>query len=80
MASTAEWFESVAEAQRRAKKRLPASVYKALLAGSERGVTLGDNVAAFGELGFVPRIATGVGPERSQATTRDGPGDRRCRS
>ena len=24
------------------------------------GVTLGDNVAAFGELGFIPRIATGV--------------------
>ena len=33
MAST--WFESVAEAQRRARKRLPASVYGALLAGSE---------------------------------------------
>ena len=31
------WFESVAEAQRRAKKRLPKSVYGALVAGSERG-------------------------------------------
>ena len=29
------WFESVAEAQRRAKKRLPKSVYGALIAGSE---------------------------------------------
>ena len=31
------WFETVAEAQRRAQKRLPPSVYKALVAGSEKG-------------------------------------------
>ena len=30
------WFESIAEAQRRARKRLPKSVYDALLAGSEK--------------------------------------------
>ena len=30
------WFETVAEAQRRAKKRLPKSVYMALVAGSSR--------------------------------------------
>ena len=59
MASTREWFESVAEAQRRAKRRLPSSVYGALLAGAEAGVTVDDNVAAFRELGFFPRIATG---------------------
>ena len=34
------WFETVAEAQRRAKKRLPKSVYAALVAGSERGITI----------------------------------------
>lgn len=51
------WFESVAVAQRRAKRRLPRSVYSAILAGSERGVTVDDNVAAFGELGFAPRVA-----------------------
>jgi len=50
------WFETVAEAQRRAKKRLPYAVYGALLAGSERGRTVGDNVGAFGELGFAPRV------------------------
>lgn len=62
------WFESVAEAQRRAKKRLPASVYAALLAGSERGVTLDDNQAAFAELGFAPHVADK--PEkRDQSTT-----------
>lgn len=51
------WFETVAEAQRRAKRRLPAPVYDALIAGSEKGVTLDDNIAAYGELGFAPRLA-----------------------
>ena len=51
------WFETVAEAQRRAQKRLPKSVYSALLAGSERGLTVADNVAAFDELGFAPHTA-----------------------
>ena len=51
------WFETVAEAQRRAKKRLPKSVYGALIAGSEKGLTLADNQAAFGELGFAPHVA-----------------------
>ncbi|WP_280267281.1 pre-mycofactocin synthase MftD [Nocardia wallacei] len=57
MANTRTWFESVAEAQRRAKKRVPKSVYLALLAGSEGGVSLADNTAAFAELGFRPHIA-----------------------
>lgn len=51
------WFETVAEAQRRAEKRLPRSVYKALLAGSERGLTYNDNVDAFSEIGFAPHVA-----------------------
>lgn len=51
------WFESVAEAQRRAQKRLPGSVYSALLAGSEKGVSYADNMNAFGELGFAPHVA-----------------------
>ena len=62
------WFETVAEAQRRARKRLPASVYGALIAGSEKGITLDDNVAAFGELGFAPHLA-GLPPKRDLATT-----------
>lgn len=52
-----EWFETVAEAHRRAEKRLPRPVYKALVAGSERGLTLNDNISAFGELGFAPHVA-----------------------
>jgi L-lactate dehydrogenase (cytochrome)/glycolate oxidase len=51
------WFESVAEAQRRARKRLPRPVYGALVAGSERGQTLEENLAAYAELGFAPRLA-----------------------
>lgn len=69
MASTSEWFESVAEAERRARKRLPRSVFMALRAGVERGATLEDNVAAFGELGLIPRVAPGPLAERSLATT-----------
>jgi L-lactate dehydrogenase (cytochrome) len=69
MASTRQWFESVAEAQRRAKKRVPSSVYKALLAGAERGATLQDNVRAFGELELIPRIAAGLPGARDLATT-----------
>ncbi|MEO9138292.1 MAG: pre-mycofactocin synthase MftD [Jatrophihabitans sp.] len=61
------WFESVAEAQRRAQKRLPKSVYSALVAGSERGLTIEDNMAAFGELGFAP-VTAGQAPERSLST------------
>lgn len=57
MASTREWFETVAEAHRRAKRRLPKSVYGALVAGTEQGLTLRDNIAAFDELGFAPRVA-----------------------
>jgi heme/flavin dehydrogenase (mycofactocin system) len=63
-----QWFETVAEAQRRAKKRLPKSVYGALLAGSERGLTVADNVRAFGELGFAPHVA-GLSAKRDLATT-----------
>jgi pre-mycofactocin synthase len=62
------WFESVAEAQRRARRRLPASVYSALLAGAERGQTREDNVAAFAELGFAPHVV-GNSAQRDLATT-----------
>src|SRR4051794_6048006 len=62
------WFETVAEAQRRAAKRLPPSVYSALLAGSESGLTVADNLAAFGELGFAPHVA-GLSGKRDLSTT-----------
>ncbi len=40
---------------------MPRPVYLALVAGAESGTTLSDNVAAFRELRFVPRIASGGG-------------------
>lgn len=68
MASTRDWFETVAEAQHRAKKRLPRSVYLALVAGTEKGLTSHDNEAAFDEIGFRPHVADLPG-KRELATT-----------
>jgi L-lactate dehydrogenase (cytochrome)/glycolate oxidase len=62
------WFETVAVAQRRAEKRLPKSVYGALVAGSEKGLSSNDNLASFDQLGFAPHVA-GLSNERSVATT-----------
>ena len=62
------WFETVLEAQRRAKKRLPKSVYSSLIAGSEKGITLADNVDAFSELGFAPHVV-GAQAERELSTS-----------
>ena len=62
------WFETVAEAQRRAKRQLPSSVYGALVAGSERGRTIDDNIGAFAELGFAPHVA-GHKADRDLSTT-----------
>ncbi|MGB3482534.1 MAG: pre-mycofactocin synthase MftD [Mycobacterium sp.] len=62
------WFETVAQAQRQAQKRLPPSVYSALVAGSEKGVTVSDNLDAFGELGFAPHVV-GLSAKRDLSTT-----------
>lgn len=62
------WFETVAIAQERARKRLPKSVYSSLIAASERGVTVSDNVNSFAELGFAPHVV-GAPEKRELATT-----------
>ena len=54
---SAKWMETVAEAQRQAQRRLPPSVYSALLAGNEQGVSYRDNTDAFAELGLAPCVA-----------------------
>ena len=51
-----------------AKKALPKSVYWSIVAGSEQGATLTDNVAASGELGFTPHVA-GLPAKRDLATS-----------
>ncbi|HEY7931835.1 MAG TPA: pre-mycofactocin synthase MftD [Acidimicrobiales bacterium] len=63
-----QWFETVAVAQRRAQRRLPASVYNALIAGSEKGLSSSDNTQSFDALGFAPHVA-GLKNQRSMATT-----------
>jgi heme/flavin dehydrogenase (mycofactocin system) len=62
------WFETVLEAQRRAKRTLPSSVYGALLAGSEKGSTISDNIRAFSEIGMAPHVA-GHHAQRDLSTT-----------
>ena len=69
MASTREWFETVEEARRRARRRLPRPVYMALVAGAEKGVTLQDNVAAFSELRFAPPHVANLPAARDLATS-----------
>ena len=62
------WFETVAIAQQRAKKRLPKSVYSSLISASEKGVTVADNVESFAQLGFAPHVI-GATESRDMATT-----------
>ncbi len=62
------WFETVAIAQQRARKRLPKSVYSSLISASEKGLSVSDNVEAFAELGFAPHVV-GASDTREMATT-----------
>jgi heme/flavin dehydrogenase (mycofactocin system) len=57
MASTRDWFETVAEAQRRAQRQLPRGVYLALVAGAETGQTMNENITAFSRLKLRPHVA-----------------------
>jgi len=69
MASTREWFETVEEARRRARRHLPRSVYLSLVAGAEQGITVQDNVAAFSELRFTPPHVADLPAARHMATS-----------
>src|ERR1700761_9463724 len=69
MASTRDWFETVAEARRRARRRLPPPVFLALEAGAEAGVTRADNVAAFRAIRFAPPRLADLPPRRDQRTS-----------
>ncbi|WP_297774465.1 pre-mycofactocin synthase MftD [Mycobacterium sp.] len=63
-----KWFETVAIAQQRAKRRLPKSAYSSLVSASEKGITVSDNVGAFGELGFAPHVV-GAPEKRDMSTS-----------
>lgn len=62
-------IETVADAQRRAKRVLPKAVYTAILAGNENGVTFRGNVNAFKEIGFYPKVGSEIAPERAMTTS-----------
>ena len=62
------WFETVAIAQARAKKRLPKSVYGALIAGSEKGLSMRSNTESFDVLEFAPHVA-GLSASRDLGTS-----------
>lgn len=61
------WFETVAVAQKRAKRRVPSSVYKAIIGGAEKGISLEANKVSFDQLGFAPHVA-GLHAERTMDT------------
>jgi heme/flavin dehydrogenase (mycofactocin system) len=62
------WFETVAIAQAQAKKRLPTSVYGALIAGAEKGLSMRSNTESFDMLEFAPHVA-GSSAVRNMATS-----------
>jgi heme/flavin dehydrogenase (mycofactocin system) len=68
MASTRDWFETIAEAQRRAQRQLPRGVYLALVAGAETGQTMNENITAFSRLKLRPHVAD-LPAQRDLATT-----------
>jgi pre-mycofactocin synthase len=69
VASTRDWFESVAEARRRARRRLPKPVFMALEAGAEAGLTRAANVAAFEEIRFAPPRVADLPAKRDLSTS-----------
>jgi len=62
-------IETLAEAQRRAKRRLPKDIYNLLVGGTEKGLTARANVEAFDEIGFHPHPAQPL-PIQRDLTTR----------
>ena len=47
-------FDTVAQAERQARRKLPNPVLSSLQGGREQGLSLGDNCNAFGELALMP--------------------------
>ncbi len=62
-------IETVADAQRRAKRKLPKAVYTSLVAGNESGATIKSNVEEFKRVEFLPRVGVAVAQEREMSTS-----------
>ncbi len=65
MASSREWFESVAEAQRRAQKRLPRSVYGRSSPAPSAAAPSTTTSPPSASSASLPRVATGVAGPRA---------------
>jgi isopentenyl diphosphate isomerase/L-lactate dehydrogenase-like FMN-dependent dehydrogenase len=61
-------FDSVAEAERLARRRLPRAMFASLNAGADDSLTAQANVEAFGQVWFRPRAAA-ARPDRTTRTT-----------
>ncbi len=61
-------LQNVADAERRARRRIPSLLYEAVAGGSEKEATLRGNVREFDDIWFRPRIAA-VPSHRSLTTT-----------
>jgi L-lactate dehydrogenase (cytochrome) len=61
-------FESIPEATEMARRALPKPMFERIANGSERGITARDNLTAFEDVTFLPRVAAAA-PTRDQATT-----------
>jgi isopentenyl diphosphate isomerase/L-lactate dehydrogenase-like FMN-dependent dehydrogenase len=61
-------FDSIAEVERLARRKLPRAMYNRLNSGADEGVTLAANLAAFDTVSFRPRAAT-VRPIRTTTTS-----------
>jgi len=61
-------LESVADARRRAKRRLPHSVYSFVEGGNEARITVRANVEAFERIGFRPRVRSSHEPVDTRTT------------
>ncbi|WP_349427814.1 pre-mycofactocin synthase MftD [Microbacterium sp. LWS13-1.2] len=62
-------LESVNEAHIKAKRLLPKDVYDALEAGSDSGATMSGNLAAFTQIGMIPRVGVALPAQLDLAAT-----------
>jgi pre-mycofactocin synthase len=61
-------FDTIAEAERLARRRLPRAMYERVTGGADAGITARANVQAFADVWFQPRGAAAV-PARITSTT-----------
>ena len=61
-------FDSIAEAERLARRKLPTAMFERINSGADDSETMRANIAAFSDVWFRPRAAAAA-PSRAQSTT-----------